>query len=160
MQMIALNSSIYSLSSALGIDPYILGVLIFFCFIVTCFLFVYAITCSVIIAYISNVIGSILFGVFDIAPLWFIMICISFGFCILMWYMFHDVVYVVDDWDSFGIRLKVAYSAKYGGKNPAFNEEVDRHIATVKALGNGYTRAITMDWLKRVARMVEISFKR
>lgn len=59
-------------------------------------------------------------------------------------------------WDAFGNRMKVAYSAKFGGKNPAFNEAVDQHILAVKVLGKGYTKDINIQWLKRMAKFVEI----
>jgi len=59
-------------------------------------------------------------------------------------------------WDAFGNRMKVAYSAKFGGKNPAFSEAVDQHITAVKVLGKGYTKDINIQWLKRTAKFVEI----
>jgi hypothetical protein len=59
-------------------------------------------------------------------------------------------------WDAFGNRMKLAYSAKFGGKNPAFNNAVDQHILAVKVLGKGYTKNINMQWLKRMAKFVEI----
>ncbi len=59
-------------------------------------------------------------------------------------------------WDAFGNRMKLAYSAKFHGKNPAFNEAVDRHILAVKVLGKGYTKDINIQWLKRMAKFVEI----
>lgn len=59
-------------------------------------------------------------------------------------------------WDAFGNRMKVAYSVKFGGKNPAFSEAVDQHILAVKVLGKGYTKDINIQWLKRMAKFVEI----
>lgn len=59
-------------------------------------------------------------------------------------------------WDAFGSRLKEAYSVKFGGENSAFNDEVDMHIKGMKTLGRGYTRKIHKDWLKRMAKFVEI----
>jgi len=59
-------------------------------------------------------------------------------------------------WDAFGNRMKVAYSAKFGGKNPAFSEAVGQHITAVKVLGKGYTKDINIQWLKRTAKFVEI----
>lgn len=59
-------------------------------------------------------------------------------------------------WDAFGNRMKLAYSAKFGGKNPAFNNAVDQHILAVKVFGKGYTKDINIQWLKRMAKFVEI----
>ena len=59
-------------------------------------------------------------------------------------------------WDSFGNRMKVAYSAKFGGENPAFNEAVDQHIKAVKVFGKGYSKERNIQWLKRMAKFVEI----
>jgi len=61
-------------------------------------------------------------------------------------------------WSAFGNRMKVAYSAKFGGDNPGFDEEVDAHIKAVKALGKGFTKSVDMDWLKKMAKFVEIPF--
>jgi hypothetical protein len=61
-------------------------------------------------------------------------------------------------WNDFGNRMKVAYTAKFGGENIEFNKEVDMHINAVKVLGNGFTKNIDIDWLKRMAKFVEIPF--
>ena len=61
-------------------------------------------------------------------------------------------------WDDFGNRLKVAYAAKFGGKNPAFDEKVEQDILAVKALGKGFTKSINMDNLKALAKFVEVPF--
>lgn len=61
-------------------------------------------------------------------------------------------------WNAFGNRLKAAYSAKFGGDNKGFDDEVDEHIKAVKALGKGFTKSIDVDWLKRMAKFVEIPF--
>jgi hypothetical protein len=61
-------------------------------------------------------------------------------------------------WNSFGERMKAAYAAKFGGENKEFNSEVDMHINAMKALGSGQTKSVNMDWLKRMAKFVEIPF--
>jgi hypothetical protein len=61
-------------------------------------------------------------------------------------------------WDSFGNRMKVAYSAKFGGRNPAFDEAVDQHVLAMKSLGKGYTKTIDKEWMKRMAKFVEVPF--
>lgn len=60
-----------------------------------------------------------------------------------------------DRWEAYGQRLKNAYEAKYGYKNPAFDEEVDSHIRQMQHLGKGFTRSIAKGWLKRMRRMTE-----
>jgi hypothetical protein len=61
-------------------------------------------------------------------------------------------------WDSFGNRMKVAYSAKFGGRNSAFDLEVDQHVLAMKSLGKGYTKTIDKEWMKRMAKFVEVPF--
>ena len=63
-------------------------------------------------------------------------------------------------WTDFGIRMKKAYSAKFGGENPGFNEEVDLRINIMRALKpNSRSKVIAEDWLKRMSAFVEIDFK-
>lgn len=61
-------------------------------------------------------------------------------------------------WDSFGNRMKVAYEAKFGYSNSAFNKEVDQHVLAMRALGKGYTKDIDKAWMKRMAKFVEVPF--
>jgi len=65
------------------------------------------------------------------------------------------------NWRAFGNRMKEAYASKFGGKNPAFNQEVDMHIKAVRTLSKGrnnYTKDLNIDWLKSRAQFVEIEF--
>ena len=67
------------------------------------------------------------------------------------------MVYRYYKWSAYGNRLKEAYSAKFGGANPAFNVEVDMHISSVRAMGgSSMTKETNMDWLKRMAEFVEV----
>jgi hypothetical protein len=59
-------------------------------------------------------------------------------------------------WDALGNRMKEAYSAKFGGENPAFNTEVDAHIKIMKTLGKGATKGMTWYWLRSRCKFVEI----
>jgi hypothetical protein len=61
-------------------------------------------------------------------------------------------------WADFGNRMKAAYTAKFGYENTGFNEEVDQHIAVMHTLGKGYTKSLNEDWLKRMAKFVEIPY--
>jgi len=71
-----------------------------------------------------------------------------------------DVVIQYKRWGDFGNRMKLAYTAKFGGENSGFNEEVDQHIAIMRALtkSSGTTKEIAEDWLKRMAQFVEIAY--
>jgi len=61
-------------------------------------------------------------------------------------------------WTAFGNRLKAGYSAKFGGSNSAFTEEVDQHINAVRALGKGYTKTLNIEKLKTISKFVEVPF--
>jgi hypothetical protein len=61
-------------------------------------------------------------------------------------------------WDSFGNRMKVAYEAKFGYSNSAFDKEVDQHVLAMKSLGKGYTKTVDKQWMKRMAKFVEVPF--
>jgi hypothetical protein len=68
------------------------------------------------------------------------------------------VYYRYQKWGAFGNRMKAAYSSKFGGDNPAFSQEVDQHIKAMQALGKGTTKTINEEWLKRMAKFVEIPY--
>ena len=64
-------------------------------------------------------------------------------------------------WDDFGNRLKLAYTAKFGGENKEFNEEVNNRILQCKTMKVGIgsnTKGSAERWLKEYAHMVEIPF--
>lgn len=62
-------------------------------------------------------------------------------------------------WSAFGTRMKVAYTAKFGYPNPAFNEEVDRHIRIMRAMSSKeLTKKMSEDWLKRMSKFVGIKY--
>jgi len=62
----------------------------------------------------------------------------------------------VKRWDQLGNRMKVAYEAKFGYANEDFNSQVDSHVKAMRALGQGYTKSIDMEWMKRMAKFVEV----
>ena len=61
-------------------------------------------------------------------------------------------------WGDFGNRLKAGYVAKFGYSNSAFDEDVDMHISAMRALGKGTTKTINEEWIKRMAKFVEVPF--
>jgi hypothetical protein len=61
----------------------------------------------------------------------------------------------IDYWDKHAQELKEAYSAKFGGENTGFNDEVDKHILIMKKLGNSFTRTLAWEWLKRMDKFTD-----
>jgi hypothetical protein len=64
-------------------------------------------------------------------------------------------------WDDFGNRLKLAYAAKFGGENLAFNQEIDSRILQCKTMKKGMnadTKGAAERWLKQYAHMCEIPY--
>jgi hypothetical protein len=61
----------------------------------------------------------------------------------------------VDYWEAYGNRLKEAYSAKFGGENKGFNDEVNNRIVIMQKLKHGFTNTIAYDWLKRMKKFTE-----
>jgi hypothetical protein len=85
------------------------------------------------------------------------------GFCTILGFMRRhyrreNPVPELQTWLAFGERLKVAYSAKFGDKNQAFNDEVDLHIRAMQAFSKGSTKRIDKDWLKRMAKFVDVNW--
>jgi hypothetical protein len=64
------------------------------------------------------------------------------------------------DWTRYGERLKLAYSAKFGGDNPGFNEEVDNHIKILVNTDKGFARQLAKDWVERMSKFVGIHWLR
>jgi hypothetical protein len=62
----------------------------------------------------------------------------------------------VKRWDQLGNRMKVAYEAKFGFASADFNSQVDSHVKAMRALGKGYTKSIDMEWMRRMAKFVEV----
>jgi hypothetical protein len=60
-----------------------------------------------------------------------------------------------DYWEAYGNRLKEAYSAKFGGENKGFNDEVNNRIVIMQKLKHGFTNTIAYDWLKRMKKFTE-----
>lgn len=60
-----------------------------------------------------------------------------------------------DKWQIYGQQLKDAYSAKFGGENKGFNEEIDKRILVMQRLRTGFTHTIARDWLKRMESFTE-----
>ena len=60
-----------------------------------------------------------------------------------------------DEWVAYGNKLKSAYSAKFGSANPAFNDDVDKHITVMQHCNKGFTSTLAYEWLKRMKRFTE-----
>ncbi len=61
-------------------------------------------------------------------------------------------------WNAYGNRLKTAYEAKFGYPNPEFNKMVDQHVKIMESMGKGYTKDMAEDWIKQMAKFVEVPF--
>ena len=64
-------------------------------------------------------------------------------------------------WEDFGNRLKLAYAAKFGGENSAFNKEIDDMVLQCKTMKKGIgdsTKSNAEMRLKRYAHMVEVPY--
>jgi hypothetical protein len=62
------------------------------------------------------------------------------------------------DWTTYGERLKLAYTAKFGGDNPGFDSEVDYHVKIMVNTDRGYTRQLAKDWMHRMSKFVEVEW--
>jgi hypothetical protein len=99
-------------------------------------------------------------GLFDILPI-VMCACVVLGVFGTLVGGPAAVTYVTyKKWEQFGIRLKLAYEAKFGYSNPAFNEEVDGLVLSMRSnsKGEGLTKEQNEKRLKRLARFVEVKF--
>lgn len=95
-------------------------------------------------------------AVFSLLPIVIAMVMIIMGMVAVVG---GEKIYYILKWNDLGSRMKEAYSAKFGGENPAFNTEVDMHIHVVRTLGKkSWTKDVNVDWVKRMCEFVEIPF--
>lgn len=64
------------------------------------------------------------------------------------------------DWVKYGERMKLAYTAKFGGENKGFNDEVDARIKILVNTDRGFSRQLAKDWVHRMSNFVEIEWLR
>jgi hypothetical protein len=62
------------------------------------------------------------------------------------------------DWLRYGERLKLGYTAKFGGENQGFNNEVDYKIKIMVNTDKGFTRQLAKDWIKRMSKFTNIDW--
>lgn len=60
-----------------------------------------------------------------------------------------------DAWAEYGNKIKLAYTAKFGGENAGFNDEVDKRILVMQNNRRGFTHTIARDWLRRMSNFTE-----
>lgn len=87
----------------------------------------------------------------SILPLLFVVMIILFAFRMLGWSTHGGF-----NWRRYGERMKEAYAAKFGYRDPDFETQVDQHIAVMRVSGKGNTRDVSEAWLKDRAKFVEI----
>lgn len=125
------------------------------CFVVVSFMFIYArsrnMTLSLAVANISDIV----FAVMGMIPIYTIVILVAMSFFII-WKYSQKGEDIITYPESYRDRMIRAYEAKFGGSNPAFNEQLDSHIKAVESLRKGYTRSVHMDALKRLEKFVEV----
>lgn len=71
-----------------------------------------------------------------------------------------EIAQARNTWAAYGERLKEAYAAKFGGRNPGFEDEVDKRIAVMQNLKKGFTHTIARDWLKRTENFTEAKLEK
>jgi hypothetical protein len=57
---------------------------------------------------------------------------------------------------TYASRLKEAYIIKFGYSDTSFEKEVDQHVRAMEVFEPGRTRRLNEDWLKRIAKFVEV----
>ena len=126
---------------------------------VAIFLFLLLITGSYIFAFITSVPFLFLNSMIGNVPYWIPIVYSFVGIALSATYAMYKEEGVLpptpDYWDDYGNRIKNAYSAKFGGANTGFNEEVDGRIEVMKHNGKGFTRTIATLWLKRMHQFTE-----
>jgi hypothetical protein len=100
--------------------------------------------------------GTFVQGVIQIFPI-MLFVCLAIGsFAIGLG---KDVGQEIGyDWKSYGERLKLAYAAKFGGRNMGFENEVDYRIKIMIDTDKGFAREVAKDWLKRMSKFTSIDW--
>lgn len=125
------------------------------CFVVVSFMFIYARSRNMTLSLAVANISGIVFAVMGMIPIYTIVILVAMSFFII-WKYSQKGEDIITYPESYRDRMIRAYEAKFGGSNPAFNEQLDSHIKAVESLRKGYTRSVHMDALKRLEKFVEV----
>jgi uncharacterized membrane protein len=146
----------------LGINSLTVGIIIVIVMVTMIYLSVYLWSGSNILSAAGSMLIT-LAGVFlGMIPIW---TALLLGLFLTVSLSFHLGGYSTDQieatnkgetgWQEYGNRLKESYAAKFGGRNLGFEDEVDKRIAIMQNLKNGFSRTLARDWLKRIERFTE-----
>ncbi len=144
-----------------GINQELFGIIVTILLAVLISIMVYFYTGGILIAVISATAEIMVSGFLGFIPLWIVFLQVL---CIVSTFLFFSisdstksqtVAQNTDAWVEYGNKLKTAYSAKFGGENTGFNDEIDYRIAIMQNLKHGFTHTIARDWLKRMERFTE-----
>ena len=162
--LLSMDSSLaHSLSSYFNIPTGLIGMVMFLGISPVFFLFAYFWFRSILVSNFFAMIPLVAGALMGIIPMW-----IAAMFSIVSFYTVWSSIMGVpelsgvatepsigSEWDEYGQRIKDAYSAKFGGENNGFNDEVNNRIAIMNHNGRGFTRTIAYDWLKRMSKFTE-----
>lgn len=140
-----------------GINPSIVSIIIAMILVLIIWVSALIWTGSSIIAIIVSIGSLIPLGVLGFIPIW---IAVMYGVFaigyVLMWGGSGVPANATEDyWVQYGDRIKLAYSAKFGGENLAFSDEVNKRVNVMLHNRNGFTKTISRDWLKRMNNFTE-----
>jgi len=148
------------ISTSLGITSNILWIIILISFIAAIGIASYFYFGSIIIS-LSFVTGILLLGsITGIIPIWIVLL--HFIPSLFYWLFLYNPtepipsnMAIIDYWEQYGLRLKEAYTAKFGGENKGFNDEVNKRVLVMQKLQHGFTCTVSRDWLQRMKKFTE-----
>lgn len=148
-----MEAEFVSISDILGIDINILSLIMTFLLAIVLHLSVLFWSHSFVLAnFAAFTIIAIATFFFHIIPIW-ILFPIAL-FLITSFFVMDnppsEAPEYTDQWQETGNRIKNAYKSKFGYTNPAFNEEVDRHIDVMLHNSCSLTRSMANGWIKRM----------
>lgn len=148
-----------SFSHFLGIEESVLGIIICVLTILLLGINTFQLTGTISISCLITPPISLVFWIMGLIPIWMIGI-----FTLLAIIIHTSQLYSFSptsehfNWNSYGERVKQAYSAKYFGENSGFNEEVDVRIKIMRETDKGIQRELAKAWLRRKSRWLELKW--
>lgn len=144
--------------SLFKIDSTLIGLLIILASVCVVGILTYLYTGSYLISSFMQI-PILIFGLYlGWIPIWILLIYLTFCAGMLILAPASEPMPEREDtdaWSSYGQRLKNAYSAKFGGENAGFNDEVDKRIEIMRHLKRGFSHTIARDWLRRMKGFTE-----
>jgi len=151
-----------SLASTFGLSVTVLSAIFGIVLVVTISIASYLVFRSLVMAYVATLPAVLVANFIGLLPLWITAIVgVVTGMLLFSWPSYsdagdgHTVAVDGDNYGSLGNSLKLAYAAKFGGRNPEFDKEVDVRIVQMQSLRKGPTREVAEAWLERMREFVE-----